>query len=114
MADIKILSEAPINMYQLHEEIKAIRKRDKELNFRATKTEEYLQSLADLKGADELYKKLVGLEIPRLRDQHIHKIIELLPTTLVDLKVILQGYTLNVSQENMKKIAALVAEFTAK
>ena len=114
MADIKILSEVPINMYQLQEELKAIRKRDKELNFRANKTEEYLISLVQIKDGDALFKKLVALEIPRLREQHIHKIVELLPATVQDLKVVLQGYTLNVSAESMKKIAALVSEFTAE
>jgi len=114
MADIKILSETPINLYQLNDELKSIKKRDKELNFRASKTEDYLNSMVQLKEHDELYKKLVGLEIPRLREQHMHKIVELLPTTVQDLKVVLQGYTLNISQENMKKIASLVAEFVEK
>ncbi len=114
MADIKILSEAPINMYQLHEELKAIKKRDKELNFRAANTEEYLQGVVSIKDAGELHKKLLALEIPRLREQHIHKIIELLPPTVQDLKVVLQGYTLNISQDNMKKVAAIVAEFAPK
>jgi len=114
MADIKILSEVPINMHQLAEELKSIKKRDKEFNFRANKTEEYLQSLLEIKDADALYKKLIALEIPRLREQHVHKIVELLPSSVADLKVILQGYTLNITQENLKKIAALVAEFTSK
>ncbi len=114
MADIQIISEVPMNMHQLAEEIKAIRKRDKDLNFRANKTEEYLHAFSVLKDANNLCKKLAGLEIPRLREQHIHKIVEILPTTVQDLKVTLQGYTLNITQENMKKIAALVAEFTAK
>jgi DNA-directed RNA polymerase subunit F len=114
MADVKILSEVPINMYQLADELKAIKKRDKELNFRANKTEEYLQSLVQSKEGDGLFKKLTALEIPRLREQHIHKIVELMPITVSDLKVILQGYTLNISQENMKKVAALVAEYASK
>ena len=54
MADIKILSEVPINMHQLAEELKSIKKRDKEFNFRANKTEEYLQSLLEIKDADAL------------------------------------------------------------
>jgi DNA-directed RNA polymerase subunit F len=114
MADVKIISETPMNLYQLQDELKAIKKRDKELNFRASKTEDYLNSMVSLKGHDDLFKKLAGLEIPRLREQHIHKIVELLPTTVQDLKVALQGYTLNISQDNMKKIAASVAEFTGK
>lgn len=114
MADIKIISEVPMNLHQLHDELKAIKKRDKELNFRAAKTEDYLSSMVTLKDHDALFKKIVSLEIPRLREQHIHKIVELLPTTIQDLKVALQGYTLNISQDNIKKIAATVAEFTEK
>ena len=114
MADIKIISEIPMNLHQLHDELKAIKKRDKELNFRASKSEDYLNSMTSLKDHDALYKKLVSLEIPRLRDQHIHKIVELTPATAQDLKVVLQGYTLNISQDNLKKIAATVAEFVSK
>ncbi len=114
MADIKIISEVPMNLHQLQDELKAIRKRDSELNFRATKSEDYLNSIPSLKDHDALYKKIAALEIPRLRDQHIHKIVELLPTAPQDLKVVLQGYTLNISQDNIKKIAAVVAEFVGK
>jgi DNA-directed RNA polymerase subunit F len=114
MADIKIISETPMDLYELQEELKTIKKRDKELNFRASKTEDYLNSMSQMKEHENLYKKLAALEIPRLREQHIHKIVELLPATVQDLKVVLQGYTLNISQENMKKIASVVAEFVEK
>jgi DNA-directed RNA polymerase subunit F len=114
MADVKIISEMPMNLYQLQEELKQLKKRDKELNFRASKTEDYLNSMTQLKEHENLYKKLTALEIPRLREQHVHKIVELLPTTVQDLKVVLQGYTLNISQDNLKKIASVVAEFVEK
>ena len=57
MGDMQIVSETPINMHQLKNELEKIKKRDKELNFRANKTEEYLhQVLADVKETD-LFEK---------------------------------------------------------
>ena len=61
--------------------------------------------------AKELEEKLTKLNVPRLKEQHIHKIIDVLPTTVKDLKVVLQGYTLTVNNDNMKKIADTVNGF---
>lgn len=111
MADVQIISETPINMYQLKKELERIKKRDDELNFRANKTEEYLNQIATLKNAEELFEKIVKLNIPRLKEQHIHKIIDATPTTINDLKVVLQGYTITLNSESMKKIVDVVNEF---
>ena len=108
MAENNIIDETPISMYELKKELEKIKKRDKELNFRATKTEEYLQQIISFKKSDELYEKLSKLKVPRLKEQHIKKIIEILPTTVDDLKVVLQGYTLTVNNENSKKIVDAV------
>ncbi|MBW2983895.1 hypothetical protein KY361_02170 [Candidatus Woesearchaeota archaeon] len=110
----EILNEAPMSMVQLKEELERIKKRDKELNFRATKTEEYLSQVITLKGAEGLFKKLVALNVPRLKEQHICKIIDVLPKTADDLKVLLQGYTLTVNNQNLKKIIDAINEFLAK
>lgn len=91
-------------MTELKKELEKVKKRDKELNFRATKTEEYLNQVINDKNADQLFDKIVKLNIPRLREQHIKKIIDILPTTVKDLKVVLQGYTLTINNENAKKV----------
>ncbi|MBL7054323.1 hypothetical protein ISS05_01030 [Candidatus Woesearchaeota archaeon] len=114
MTEKNIITETPISMYDLKEELAKIKKRDKELNFRAAKTEEYLQQVMSFKKAGELYDKLTKLDIPRLREQHIKKIIDLLPKTVKDLKVILQGYTLTINNENAKKITDAVNKFSDK
>lgn len=108
-----IVSETPISMVEMKKELEVIKKRDSELNFRANKTEEYLAYFTELspKKYEELRKKLEELDIPRLKPGHIIKIIDLLPTTVNDLKVILQGYTVSINQDNMKKILAVVAEY---
>lgn len=114
MADGEVLSEKPINMFELKEELKKIKKRDGELNFRANKTEEYLTQIPSLKKSNELYEKINKLNVPRLREQHINKIIDILPTTVGSLKVILQGYTITVNNENLKKIVNTVNTFIEK
>lgn len=110
----EILSEVPISMAQLKEELSRVKKRDKELNFRATKTEDYLNQVVTIKNSDELFKKIAGLSVPRLKELHIHKIIDVLPTTVDSLKIILQGYTLTVNNQNMKKIVDTINSFLPK
>jgi len=111
---LEILSETPIDAHKLKDELTKIKKRDKELNFRAQKTEEHLDNTGTSKNSEQLFEKITKLNISRLREQHIHKIIDIMPTTVKDLKVVLQGYTVSVTQENMKKIADTVNSFVKK
>jgi len=111
MSDMQIISETPMNMYQLKKELEKIKKRDSELNFRANRTEEYLQQVLTLKNTDELFDKIMKLNIPRLKEQHVHKIIDIAPTTMNELKVILQSYTITVNNDSMKKIVDTLTDF---
>lgn len=108
-----ITETEPVNLNEVKEELEKIKKRDKELNFRAQKTLEYAQQVAKLgkEKADELKKKLEGLKISRLKEIHIQKIIDILPTREDDVKVVLQGYNLTLTKENYKKIADVVKKF---
>ena len=114
MTDMQIVSEVPINLYELKKDLDRIKKRDRELNFRANRTEEYLNDIAILKNTEELFDKLIKLNIPRLKEQHIHKIIDITPTTLNEIKAVLQGYTVTLSNESMKKIVDAINEFLEK
>ena len=108
----QILSETPLSMSELKEELdKTIKKG--EPNMRVTKTHEYLEqfSLLSKKDADELKSKIDDLKIPRLKEEQIIKIIDILPETIDELKVVLQSYTLTVTQENMKKIIEKIKEY---
>ena len=105
---MEILSETPISAYQLREELEKIKKRDKELNFRAAKAEEHLNSVGTPKNLDELYEKISKLDIARLKDQHIRKILDIMPKSVNELKAVMQGYTISVTNENMKKIVDII------
>lgn len=114
MPNEEIIKEEPLTMVEMKDELEAIKKRDTELNLRALKTLEYINQLTSLniKQAKEFYTKIEKLKIPRLRDQQIKKIIDITPKTVDELKVMLQGYTLTVKNENMKKIVKVVSEFS--
>jgi len=116
MVKPEIISEKPITLTELKQEIDKIKKRDKELNFRVGKTEEYLSHFITLSKAkeEELIKKLEKLNVPRLRDIHITKIVDILPKTVDELKIILQGYTITVNNDNLKKIVDALKDFAEK
>jgi len=100
-------------MSELKESLKNIKKRDGELSFRATKTEEYLDSFSLLKEkeAKDLVESIEKLKIPRFKKEYVLKIVDLLPATSEDVKLILQGYPLSISDENVHAIAKVVKEF---
>ena len=111
----KIQEEAPVSIYDIKKELTSIKKRDEELSIRAAKTEEYINQFAVLKQkqAADLEKEITDLEIPRLKDVHVKKILDTLPSCPEELKVILQGYTLTVTKENMKKIISAIEKHTS-
>jgi DNA-directed RNA polymerase subunit F len=107
MSKPKIISEEPISMNELKAELAKIKKRDGELSFRANRAEDYLnQFVTDTqKLHKELKETLEGLNIPRLKDVHIIKLLDVQPKSAEEVKLVLQGYTVTVSQDNCKKIA---------
>ena len=99
-------------MAELKEVIKKTKERDKErgANIRVNKVEDYLNNfeVLSLNKEKKLKEELEKLGIPRLKEEHIVKIADLLPKTEDDVKVILQSYVVIVSDENVKKIVKTV------
>jgi len=112
MTQPEILEKEPLPLVEVKSVLRKVKKRDEELNYRAGKTEEYLNQVIKTtqKEATELKKKIMELEVPRLKEEHITKIIDIIPRTVAELKVVLQGYTLTVSNDNLKKIVSAVEE----
>ncbi len=109
----QLIEEQALTMAEVKEHLGKIKKRDGELNFRANKTEENLNAVVTLSmtKAKELKKKLEDLEIPRFKDIHVCKIVDTLPATVDELKVVLQGYTITVTNDNLKKIIDVTKEY---
>ena len=116
MTKPEILEKQPMPLVEVKSALGKLKKRDEELGFRAGKTEEYVSQVTKLnqKQASELKKKIEELEIPRLKDEHIVKVLDTVPSGVAELKIILQGYTLTVSNDNLAKIAAAIDDVVAK
>ena len=108
----EILNEMPITIAEIKSKNEKIKKRDVELGFRTSRTEEYLNHFV-LKDSLKLQETLKKLDIARLKDEQIVKIADLMPKTVDDLKVILQAYTVTITKENMKKIIDEVLKVSA-
>ena len=110
---ITILEEKPMSLAEVKEEIARIKARDGELGFRANKTEEYLNIFVKLSAAEvkKLIAEIEALQIPRLNYEHIVKISNLAPRSVEELKIVLQGYAITLSKENLQKIVDVLAKY---
>ena len=116
MASIKLIQEIPVSLSEMKDSLHSIESRDKELSFRANKVKDYLNKVVKLDGktASELKQKLISLDIPRLKDRQIVKIIDILPDNIEDLKAIFIGEITTITQENLEKIVEAIKPFIQK
>src|SRR3990167_8100046 len=112
----KTISQTPITLAELKEEVVKIKQRDKEPSIRITRMEDYLNAFVELsaKQGKELYAAISKLEINRLKDEHICKIVDLLPKTAAELKLLMQGYAVSLTNDSSSKIVEMVNEFLEK
>jgi DNA-directed RNA polymerase subunit F len=109
----EILNKEALSLSEVKASLDKINKRDEEMGFRANKAHEYVKALKPLSQKDfkELNDKINALEVPRLKDIHVKKIIDLMPVSLEDLKFALSSYTITVNSDNLKKIIDVVKNF---
>lgn len=107
-----VVSEEPLTIYDAKKFLSANKKRDEELTIRGAKCEDYVNQFGTLtqKAAGELKKALVELEVPRLKDEHICKIIDILPLNTEDIKVVLSGYNVTIKNDDLKRIDDVLAQ----
>ena len=112
----KIISQIPVTLAELKEEISRIKAREKEASIRITRMEDYLNAFAEISTAQgkELRTALTKLDINRLKDEHICKIVDILPKNANELKVVMQGYALSLTNDASSKIIETINEFLAK
>ena len=105
MAELEVIKESPITMVELKDKLTNIKK-NHELSFRANKTLEYLNSFVKSKSkeAEELKKKLQSLDIIRLKETHIAKIIDLQPKDIESLKAIFASENITLRPEDLKRV----------
>lgn len=112
MTKPEILEKKPVSLVEVKSILKKLKGRDEELSYRAGKTEEYVNAAVKLKAkeASDIQKKIEELDIPRMKEEHIIKIIDTVPRSLAELKVILQGYTVTITNDNLNKIVTIINE----
>jgi len=106
MSQPHIIEEQTITSADLKAVLDTIQTRDAELSFRAGKTVDHLNhlTLIGVKEKDALVAAIDALGVPRLKLAHIHKIIDIAPSNIKELNLILSGYTLTVNKEYQQKI----------
>ena len=108
--DIEIIEEKPLSMAESRARIDEIKKRDKELNFRANNVKGYLDEFSniDIKKAKDMSNKINELGIGRLKDKHIAKILDVMPKNIDQLKAIFSGENLTLKAEDLEKILEVI------
>lgn len=106
MTQPNIVSEEAVDIYEVSAALKLMEKRDGELSFRSQKTKEYIDDTKQLtdKKAKELRESIAALEIPRLKSEHVAKIIDISPYSLEDLKQLVGSFNITVKEDNLKQI----------
>ncbi|MBS3174532.1 hypothetical protein J4440_01505 [Candidatus Woesearchaeota archaeon] len=109
--DVEVMEQKPIAMSGVRHMLDETKKNGKELNFRAEKVHVYLSEFTKLnkKEVDSLYEKIKSLNISKLRDRHIIKIIDLMPTDPESLKIIFSGEALSLKQEEINQILEAIS-----
>lgn len=104
--EIETIEQTPLSVSEVKERLEGIKKISKELNFRATKVYEYVNEFAKnkKKDVDAIYNKIEKLGIPRLKDRHIIKIIDVMPESVESLKAIMSGENTTLKADDLKKI----------
>ena len=113
MASPQFIEEKPLALADVKTTLQAIEKRDEELNYLSNKAKEYLDYFVKLPldKKEELYKKLEDLNLTRLKEEHLCKIVDFLPKTIDELKAILQSYPLSLSKKDQEAIVNAVKGF---
>ncbi len=112
----KTISQTPITLAELKEEVEKIKQRDKEPSIRITRMEDYLNAFVEIspKQGKELHAAISKLAINRLKEEHICKIVDLLPKTANELKLVMQGTAVSLTNDAINKIVEAINEFLAK
>ncbi|MFA6089149.1 MAG: hypothetical protein WC755_04760 [Candidatus Woesearchaeota archaeon] len=110
MSDAKIIEEVALSMADVKKELRAIKKRDTQLGYRAEKTEEYVNSVATLTDKDykDIEKQINELNVLRLKEKEMVKILDLLPKNEEEVKLALSTSSITLKKEDAKKIADII------
>jgi len=114
MANPKFIEEEPVSLVEVRNILHNVEKRDEELNYRSGKAKDFLDNFnieLTVEKQQELSKKLISLNLTRLKEIHIAKIIDFLPKNADELKVIMQAYPASFPKKDQEAIIGAVKDF---
>ena len=99
-----------MTLAEVKADLEKIKARDTQLSFRAGKCEEYLNDFSTISAqkAVHLRKALEDLKVTRLKTDHIIQIVDLMPKTVDELKVIFSGSSVGITKKEMESIVTAV------
>ncbi len=112
MAAPQFIEEKPLSLVDAKEILRNIEKRDKDLNYLSNKVREYLDAFVALtpQKKEELFSKLNELSLTRLKEEHMAKIIDFLPQSVDELRVVFQAYPLSLPKKDQESIVQVIKE----
>ena len=112
MVNPQFVESKPMTLVDVKTALGMMQERDTELNYRSGKAKEYVENFVTLspEKKEKLLKKLQELNLTRLREEHFTKIIDFLPETANELKIVLQAYPLSLPKKDQDGIVAAVKE----
>ena len=113
MPSPQFIEEKPLCLADVQAHLHRLEKRDQELGFIAAKCKGYVEDFVtlSLEKKEELFKKLRGLQLTRLKEEHFAKIVDFLPKTVNELKIVLQAYPLSIPKKDQEAVVEIVKEF---
>ena len=110
MVSPQFIEEQSVTLSEAKEILNKIERKDGQLNYISNRTKEFLENIKVLSNEKraELKKKLEQLSLIRLKAEHITKIMDFLPQTMDELKIVLQAYPLSLPKKDQEEIVAAV------
>lgn len=112
MSNYEIITKKPITESEILEHVENISK-DRELTYREDKIREHIKKTnsIDAKKSKELVEELRALEIPRLEEEHIIKIADILPKNGTELRAIVSHSGTVLVDDSVSKIIETVSKY---
>jgi DNA-directed RNA polymerase subunit F len=111
MKNVIILEKAPTTIAEVHSVLKA--RKDDERNYEQKLVWEHVSKFKKLgvRDSKKLVEELSGLELRRLKEEHIVQIVDLLPKTLKELKSVFSDSKSNLHDDELKKVMDAVKKY---
>jgi DNA-directed RNA polymerase subunit F len=111
MPELKIIKSIKMSLGQIAEALKPGKK--EELIPVQQKAFDHAVKFSKLNKSQELKltEELTALEVPRMNDEHIATMVNILPKTTSELKVVFAGTKTTIAPENINKIQKILSKY---